>query len=111
MINSKFVDDKHLELRNDDDEFTPEQLQLMLTQDLSYVIYKRSIEQKKIEKLKSQLHMIDVPDKPKNQHIIFVDNKEKMKQINKQLNELGDDLINVSGLPNKEFLGMHVIFI
>lgn len=107
MVKSKFEDGKHIEIRDDDNEFTPEQLQLMLTQDLSYIIYKRSIEQKKIEKLRSQLHLIDVPDKPKNNHIIFVDNKSEMKQISKQLNEMKDDeLLNsvCCGLPNQEFL-------
>ena len=107
MIKSRFENDKHMEIRDDDDEFTTEQLQLMLTQDLSYIIYKRSIEQKKIEKLKSQLHMIDIADKPKNEHIIFVDSKEKMKQLNKQLNKMQDDefLMNTfGGLPNQEFL-------
>lgn len=107
MIKSRLNEDgKHMETRDDDDEFTPEQLQLMLTQDLSYIVYKRSIEQKKIEKLRSQLHMIDMPDKPKNQHIIFVDSKEKMKQLGKQLNEAKDgELLNTyGGLSNQEFL-------
>lgn len=107
MVKSRFEDNKHMEIRDDDNEFTPEQLQLMLTQDLSYIIYKRSIEQKKIEKLKSQLHMIDVPDKPKNEHIIFVDNKERMREINQQMNEMtnDDDLLNAcGGLVNQEFL-------
>lgn len=103
MVKSKFVDGKHIDIRDDDDEFTPEQLQLMLTQDLSYIIYKRSIEQKKIDKLKSRLHMIDVPDKPKNNHIIFVDSKDKFKKMSKELEELNDDEL-LNGLPNKEYL-------
>ncbi|KAG5319306.1 UTP11 protein, partial [Pseudoatta argentina] len=67
MINSKVVNGVHQEL--------------METQDLRYVAYKRNIEAKKIDKLQSQLHMIDAANETQNQHIFFLDDDE-MKNFN-----------------------------
>lgn len=56
-----------------DDEHTPEQLQLMQTQDIKYVIAKRTIEANKIKRLQSELHMIDIANTVPNRHTFFVD--------------------------------------
>ena len=82
MINSQVVNGKHFEKRDDDDEFTDEQMSLMLTQDASYIAYKRSVELQKIEKLRASLHLIDVQDRPKNQHLIFVDDQSQVSEFN-----------------------------
>ncbi|KAG5324575.1 UTP11 protein, partial [Acromyrmex heyeri] len=78
MINSKVVNGVHQE-KDKEDQHTPEQIKLMETQDLRYVAYKRNIEAKKIDKLQSQLHMIDAANE--NQHIFFLDDDE-MKNFN-----------------------------
>lgn len=59
-------------------ETTEDQLKLMFSQDQKYVNMKRAAEMKKIEKLKSSLHLIDSNDKPKNKHTIFVDSKKEV---------------------------------
>jgi U3 small nucleolar RNA-associated protein 11 len=40
-----------------------------------YIVYKRTLEQKKIEKLKASLHLLDADDKPANTHTFFVDSE------------------------------------
>ncbi|XP_034171826.1 putative U3 small nucleolar RNA-associated protein 11 [Osmia lignaria lignaria] len=80
MVNSKLEGGIHREKRKNDDN-TPEQIQLMATQDIKYVAHKRNIEAKKIDKLQSQLHMIDVANKTQNKHIFFLDDSEEMKNF------------------------------
>lgn len=78
MINSRVKDGEHHEL-DQEDEHTPEQISLMQTQDLKYIRTKRNIESKKINKLQSQLHLIDVANKTENKHIFFVDSSKEAK--------------------------------
>ncbi|OAD61726.1 putative U3 small nucleolar RNA-associated protein 11 [Eufriesea mexicana] len=80
MINSKIHGGIHIEnkkLQN----YTPEQIHLMQTQDIRYVAHKRNIEAKKIDKLQSQLHMIDAANETKNKHTFFVDNSKEVKNF------------------------------
>lgn len=74
MINSKVRDGRHYEKNK---EYTPEQLKLIKSQDAKYIAYKRKIELEKIEKLKSSLHLISVPEKAKNTKIVFVDSDDE----------------------------------
>lgn len=80
MINSKLKDGVHKE-KPKLDKHTPEQLQLMETQDLKYVAYKRNIESKKINKLQSQLHMIDAANEIGNKHIFFAEDDDEAKTM------------------------------
>ncbi|KAH7645857.1 putative U3 small nucleolar RNA-associated protein 11 [Dermatophagoides farinae] len=81
MKSSNLIDGIHYDHRKDE-ELSKEELQLMQTQDLNYVKYKRSIDMKKIPKLQSELHLLD-PDKRKrkNKHIFFVDDKKEKKNF------------------------------
>ncbi|KAL4233442.1 UTP11-like [Mactra antiquata] len=81
MVTTVKKDGEHM-LRQDKKVHSQEELNLMYTQDQRYVNMKRSAELKKIERLKSSLHMIDTEDKPQNKHIIFVDNKKQAKEFN-----------------------------
>lgn len=81
MINSEIQDGMHRE-KDKPEEYTEEQLKLMQTQDINYINYKRSTETKKVEKLQSGLHLLDVQDKPINKHVFFVDMKKEVKNFN-----------------------------
>ena len=106
MIRSQLKDGVHFDLRDDDKEFTADEIKLMQTQDINYVRQKRMIEMKKIEKLKESLHLIDCNNRPKNKHIFFVDNKEDKKNFDfaerlktdKDLLKLGFNFANLDQL-------------
>ena len=80
MINSKSVDGAHKE-KTKESTLTPEQIALMQTQDLNYIVSKRTTEKRKLEKLQSNLHLISSTDKPKNKHTIFVDDEREKKNL------------------------------
>merc|ERR1712098_602196 len=80
MINSKQVDGVHRE-KTKDTVLTEEQVTLMQTQDVKYIINKRTAEKNKIEKLKAALHLINCSDKPKNTHTFFLDSEKKKKKF------------------------------
>ncbi|KAK7085587.1 UTP11-like, U3 small nucleolar ribonucleoprotein [Halocaridina rubra] len=75
MINSRLKDGKHYE-NVEDKELTVNDV----NQDLTYITHRRSVEKKKIEKLKAQLHILDTDEEePKNSHILFVDSEKEEK--------------------------------
>lgn len=80
MINSKMENGIHRE-KEKHNEHTPEQIKLMETQDIKYVAYKRNIEAKKIDKLQSQMHMLDATDRIQNQHVFFLDNGKQVENF------------------------------
>lgn len=73
MINSKVDHGIHHE-KEIEDEDTPEQLALIRSQDLKYITLKRTQEQKKIERIQAQLHLLSVNHKVRNKHIYFKQN-------------------------------------
>lgn len=81
MVNSKIQSDEHHE-KDKDEDLTPDQIKLMETQDKRYISMKRTIESNKIKRLQSHLHMTDIADRTKNQHIFFVDTEEEGKNFN-----------------------------
>lgn len=95
MINCKTIDGQHFE-KEKEVEDTPEQSHLMQTQDIKYIIYKRTQESRKIEKLQSQLHLTNVNHNIKNQHITF--EKEKVAEDNNlthpELEHVNEDVLN-----------------
>ncbi|ERL87241.1 probable U3 small nucleolar RNA-associated protein 11 [Dendroctonus ponderosae] len=77
MINSKTENGRHFE-KDLEPEDTPEQIQLMKTQDLKYIVTKRTQEQRKIEKLQSQLHLTSVEHNIENKHMYFEKSAERV---------------------------------
>ncbi|KAL4657576.1 putative U3 small nucleolar RNA-associated protein 11 [Arapaima gigas] len=81
MINSQLEDGVHVKKQKAGDPVTEEQIKVMRTQDIKYVGMKRVAEAKKIEKLKSELHLLDAPGKQRNRHTFFVDTKEEVSSF------------------------------
>ncbi|XP_038059810.1 probable U3 small nucleolar RNA-associated protein 11 [Patiria miniata] len=81
MVSSRLEDGVHKRLKKED-PVTEEQQKMMDTQDKRYVNYKLAVETKKIEKLRSTLHLVDeVQEKPKNKHTFFVNTKEEVESF------------------------------
>ncbi|KAM8796152.1 putative U3 small nucleolar RNA-associated protein 11 [Eudromia elegans] len=81
MVRSSLKDGVHV-IKHPKDEVTPEQAKVMRTQDLKYVEMKRVAEAKKIERLKSELHLLDAEGKQPNKHVFFFDTKKEVKEFN-----------------------------
>ncbi len=61
-----------------------EQIRLMQSQDHKYVSTRRLMERRKIEKLKSSLHLLDCSEqesRPRNRHTVFVDSEAEKKSL------------------------------
>ncbi|CAH1155219.1 unnamed protein product [Phaedon cochleariae] len=88
MINSKTDNGVHFE-KNTETEDTPEQVQLMKTQDLKYIVTKKTQEMKKIEKLQSHLQLASVDMNKTNKHIYF-DKGKKLEAQRRTLKLLSE---------------------
>ncbi|XP_068242692.1 probable U3 small nucleolar RNA-associated protein 11 [Palaemon carinicauda] len=75
MVKSKLKDGEHHEMVEDEELSVGD-----VMQDLTYITHRRSVEKKKIEKLKAQLHLLESEEKPKNTHILFVDDEKQAKK-------------------------------
>ncbi|KAM8997437.1 putative U3 small nucleolar RNA-associated protein 11 [Ara ararauna] len=80
MICAELKDGVHIK-KLPKDEVTPEQVKLMRTQDIKYVEMKRVAEAKKIERLKSELHLLDAEGKNPNKHVFFFDTKKEVQEF------------------------------
>lgn len=78
MINSKTIDGVHRP-QTTAQQYNHEELLLMKTQDIGYVLCKAQSEQKKVERLQAALHSLDQP--PVNKHKYFAENGEAAKAL------------------------------
>ncbi|KAK9265535.1 hypothetical protein L1049_001718 [Liquidambar formosana] len=78
MIKTRTVDGVH-KLESQANKYTQEELMLMKTQDIGYVLQKVQSEKKKIEKLTGILHSLD--NQPSNRHIYYAEDREEAKEI------------------------------
>ncbi|XP_061373176.1 probable U3 small nucleolar RNA-associated protein 11 [Gastrolobium bilobum] len=81
MFRAKTVDGVHRP-ESEANKYTQEELMLMKTQDIGYVLQKAQSERKKIEKLTATLHSID--DQRSNRHIFFAEDREEAKELQSQ---------------------------
>ncbi|CAI0434763.1 unnamed protein product [Linum tenue] len=65
--------------RGEANKYTQDELMLMKTQDIGYVLQKLQSEKKKVEKLTSVLH--SVGNQPSTSHIYFAEDREEAEEI------------------------------
>jgi len=75
MVRTRMEDGEH-QCEDTTPKYTSDQIKLMQSQDIRYVNFKRSLELRKIEQMKSTLHLMDTDSKPQNKHLVFVDSKK-----------------------------------
>jgi len=78
MNNSKVVNGVHKEIK--DKSLDMSVVQHLKTQDLGYIIHKKAVNDKKVEKMKKNLHLIG--DKTARSHKIFVDDEKDVESFN-----------------------------
>ncbi|PKU64244.1 probable U3 small nucleolar RNA-associated protein 11 [Dendrobium catenatum] len=78
MISSRVVDGVHRP-KSQANKYSHDELMLMKTQDIAYVIQKLQSEKKKIERLRGALHALD--NKPPNKHVYYAEDREEAKEI------------------------------
>ena len=94
MYNSKVSKGVHQSLEADS-SIDPDTMKILKTQDLGYIIHKKSVDDKKIEKMKSNLHYIGVNNK--SSHKIYVDNQDELIKFDPVVHfETSEELVNNS---------------
>ncbi|KAI3723330.1 hypothetical protein L2E82_34824 [Cichorium intybus] len=86
MINSKTVDGVHKQA-GEPNKYTQEELLLMKSQDIGYILQKVQSEKKKIEKLTATLHSLD--SQPSNKHVYYAEDREDAKKILSETKNVG----------------------
>ncbi|XP_072975203.1 probable U3 small nucleolar RNA-associated protein 11 isoform X1 [Typha angustifolia] len=78
MVNTRSVGGIHRP-QSEANKYTPEELMIMKTQDIGYVLQKVQSEKKKIERLTSMLHTLD--NQPPNNHVYYCEDREEAKEV------------------------------
>ncbi|KAF6207509.1 hypothetical protein GE061_015955 [Apolygus lucorum] len=76
MINSEKREGVHFEKKKPDSEATVQQKKLLENKTLNYVAMKRVVEEKKIQKMHSEMHLVDAVGQFKRNHIRFDDGEQ-----------------------------------
>ncbi|KAK2902832.1 hypothetical protein Q8A67_007545 [Cirrhinus molitorella] len=105
MIRNQLQDGVHV-IKPKEEVMTEEQKKMMRTQDIRYVEMKRVSEMNKIERMKSELHLLDVNEKKKNKHVFYMDSKKEVKHFNlaRHLNTVPELVGRVYNRPTIETL-------
>lgn len=99
MINSKTIGGVHRP-ETTAKQYSHEEMLLMKTQDIGYVLSKAQSEQKKVERLQAVLHSLDRP--PVNNHKYFAENREAVKELGPRVvSELRQDQSSGAKLPKR----------
>ncbi|KAJ1687080.1 hypothetical protein LUZ63_018470 [Rhynchospora breviuscula] len=78
MVHTRNVDGIHRP-SDEANKYTAEELLVMKTQDIGYVLQKLQSEKKKVERLSAALHALD--KQPNNKHIYFAEDRNEAKEI------------------------------
>ncbi|KAL8201636.1 hypothetical protein R6Q57_010783 [Mikania cordata] len=97
MINTKTVDGVHKQ-GSGSNKYTEEELLLMKSQDIGYILQKLQSEKKKIERLTATLHSLD--SQPSNKHVYYAEDREDAKRILSETKS-GGGLPAFEDLPDK----------
>ncbi|XP_073067209.1 probable U3 small nucleolar RNA-associated protein 11 [Primulina eburnea] len=97
MIKTKTVGGVH-KPESQANKYTNEELMLMKTQVIGYILQKLQTEKKKIERLNGMLHSLD--NQSSSKHVYYADNREEAREVHKNVSEQGNpsafkDLPNV----------------
>lgn len=81
-----------------------EQRFLAETQDKGYVVFKHSMEEGKIGKMRQRLHFAESNAEGKRRHVVFVDDEEEGKKVLKERQMIGEgeDRTNHPGMHNEK---------
>lgn len=83
MITSKTVDGVHKPVEAN--SYTNEELMLMKTQDINYIMQKLQTEKKKIEKLTAVLHSLG--NQPSNKRVYYAEDREEAEAVKSRVSE------------------------
>ncbi|CAK9176276.1 unnamed protein product [Ilex paraguariensis] len=75
MVKTKTIGGIH-RLESQANKYTPEELMLMKTQDIGYILQKVQTEKKKIERLTAMLHSLD--NQPPNRHVHYAEDRYEL---------------------------------
>ncbi|XP_019186234.1 PREDICTED: probable U3 small nucleolar RNA-associated protein 11 [Ipomoea nil] len=84
MIKSKTVGGVHRP-ESEANKYTQEELMLMKTQDIGYILQKLQTEKKKTEKLTAMLHSLD--NQPSNKRVYYAEDREEAEEIKSRISE------------------------
>ncbi len=103
MHNSKVINGKHVELKKNK-ELDQDTIDLLKSQDMGYIVYKKSVDDKKVAKLKENIHLIG-DFKPKK-HTLFIDEGSDLEafDVAKHFNTRPELLERAYNRPTNELL-------
>ncbi|KAG0449204.1 hypothetical protein HPP92_027481 [Vanilla planifolia] len=78
MITSKVVDGVH-RIKSQGNKYSQEELMIMKTQDIGYILQKLQSEKKKIDRLNGSLHAVN--NQPPTKHIYYAEDREEAEEI------------------------------
>ncbi|KAL8493861.1 hypothetical protein ACS0TY_024867 [Phlomoides rotata] len=84
MIKTKTFKGVH-RLESEANKYTPEELMLMKTQDIGYILQKLQSEKKKIEKLNGTLHSLD--NHSSNKHTYYAEDRAEAREVRAKVSE------------------------
>ncbi|CAH9131002.1 unnamed protein product [Cuscuta epithymum] len=87
MIKTKTVNGVH-QPASEANKYTPEELMLMKTQDMGYILQKLQTEKKKTEKLTAMLHSLN--NQPSNKRVYYAEDREDAEAIKSRISEHGN---------------------
>jgi len=80
-MNNSQVSSKGVHREKKDGSLDNSVVKLLKTQDLGYIVHKKAVDDRKISKIKGNLHMIGENTKSTKKHKVFVDDEDKVESF------------------------------